>query len=174
MRCRRCRKEIAGIGKPALPPAIPAVIALAGAFGGLWYLTLAENPSNPMPNWSPATGWAIGLGSLALAIVLGWIGLVRRKCPECGCTQMLDPMEEEATTASERMAAQKAAVDEALVAAGKKPSDESARELRAAIEQELRAALAKETADRFAARDKELRPAIEQELRNRLTQELQP
>ena len=165
MRCRRCHKEIPGIGKPAVPLVIPAAVAIAGSIWGLFNLTLGQEPSNALPHWSPVFGWSACLGSLALASVLGWIGLVRRKCPECGCTQMLDAMEEEGLAASERLAAQKAAVDEALLALGRKPPGESERDVRVQIEAELRAAQAKETADRRAALEKELREDIERRVR---------
>jgi hypothetical protein len=118
-----------------------------------------------LPHWSPVFGWSACLGSLALASVLAWIGLVRRKCPECGGTQMLDAMEEEGLTASERLAAQKAAVDEAILALGRRPPGEIERELRAQIEAELRAAQTKETADRRAAQEKEVREDIEGRVR---------
>ena len=165
MRCRRCHKEISGIGKPAVPPVIPAAVAIAGSIWGLFNLTLGQEPSNALPHWSPVFGWSASLGSLALASVLAWIGLVRRKCPECGCTQMLDAMEEEGLTASERLAAQKAAVDEALLALGRKTPGEVERDLRAQIEAELRAAQTKETADRRAAQEKEVREDIEGRVR---------
>ncbi len=144
-----------------MPPVIPAAVAIAGSIWGLFNLTLGQEPSNALPHWSPALGWSASLGSLALASVLAWIGLVRRRCPECGCTQMLDAMEEEGLTASERLVAQKAAVDEALRALGRNPPHETERDLRAQIEAELRAAQANETADRRAALEKELREDIE-------------
>jgi hypothetical protein len=144
---------------------IPAAVAIAGSIWGLFNLTLGQEPSNALPHWSPVFGWSACLGSLALASVLAWIGLVRRKCPECGGTQMLDAMEEEGFTASERLAAQKAAVDEALLALGRKSSGEIERDLRAQIEAELRAAQAKETADSRAVQEKELREDVERRVR---------
>jgi hypothetical protein len=154
MRCRRCQRAISGIGKPAVPPVIPAAIAFAGGIGGLWSLTLGQDPSNALPHWSPVGGWLLGLGSLALASVLGWIGLVRRRCPDCGCSQMLDAMEEESVLASERLGVEKAALAEARA--------------------EPRASNDKEMADRLAAREKEMRSTLEQELRSRLVRELEP
>ena len=165
MRCARCRKEISGIGKPAVPPVLPAAIAFAGSIWGLFNLTLGQDPSNALPHWSPAFGWSATLGSLALASVLIWIGLVRRKCPDCGSTRMLDAMEEEGLLASERLAAQKAAVDEALVGLGKKAPGASERDLRAQVEAEVRAAQAKENADRLAALEQELRADLEKRVR---------
>ena len=137
-----------------MPPVIPALVAFAGGFGGLWSLTLGQDPSNALPHWSPVSGWGLGLGSLALASVLAWIGLVRRKCPDCGSSQMLDAMEEESVNASERLVAQRAAVQEARV--------------------EPRSSHDKEMADSLAAREKELRSTLEQELRIRLVRELEP
>ena len=148
-----------------MPPVIPAAVAIAGSIWGLFNLTLGQEPSNALPHWSPVFGWSASLGSLALASVLAWIGLVRRKCPECGCTQMLDAMEEEGLTASERLAAQKAAVDEALLALGRKTPGEVERDLRAQIEAELRAAQGKENADKRAMLEKELREDIERRVR---------
>src|SRR5450759_5189297 len=156
MRCRRCQRAISGIGKQAVPPVIPAAIAFAGGIGGLCPLSLWQDPSNALPHWSPVGGWGFGLGSLALASVLAWIGLVRRKCPECGSSQMLDAMEEESAIASERFAVQKAAVAEARAEAQPGSSHDQ------------------EMADRLAAREKELRSTLEQELRTRLVRELEP
>ena len=150
MRCRRCQRAISGIGKPAVAPVIPAAIAFAGGIGGLWSLTLGQDPSNALPHWSPVGGWGLGLGSLALASVLAWIGLVRRRCPECGSAQMLDAMEEESVIASELLAAEKAARAEAHAELAGTPRE----------------------ADRLAARDMELRATIERELRVTLGNEL--
>lgn len=185
MRCRRCQKEISGIGKPAVPPVLPAVIALVGVIYGLWSLTLGQDPANALPHWSPVTGWGASLAALVLAAVLVWIGLVRRKCPECGSTQMFDAMEEEGLIASERLALQKAAGGQARIEPGTSAPGESGRDLRAAIEAELRSSHAKEMADRLAAQEKELRATLgaEQEkqsaenervLRKRLEEELRP
>lgn len=185
MRCRRCQKEISGIGKPAVPPVLPAVIALVGVIYGLWSLTLGQDPANALPHWSPVTGWGASLAALVLAAVLVWIGLVRRRCPECGSTQMYDAMEEEGLIASERLTLQKAAGDQKAIEPGTSAPGESGRDLRAAIEAELRSAQAKEMADRLAAQEKELRAALgaEQErhsaeservLRKRLEEELRP
>ena len=154
MRCRRCQRSISGIGKPAVPPIIPALVAFAGGFGGLWSLTLGQDPSNALPHWSPVSGWVLGLGSLALAAVLTWMGLVRRRCPDCGSWQMFDAMEEEAVNASERLAAQRVAVEEALA--------------------ESRPLHDKEVTEKLAAREKELQSSLEQELRTRLIRELEP
>ena len=148
-----------------MPLVIPAAVAIAGSIWGLFNLTLGQEPSNALPHWSPVFGWSACLGSLALASVLAWIGLVRRKCPECGCTQMLDAMEEEGLNASERLAAQKAAVDEALLALGRQPPGQIERDPRVQIEAELRAAQAKETEDRRAALEKELREDVERRVR---------
>ena len=139
-----------------MPPVIPALVAFAGAIGGLFSLTLGQDPSNALPHWSPASGWGLGLGSLALASVLVWIGLVRRRCPDCGSSQMLDAMEEESVLASERLGAEKAAVAAARVEA----PPQSSRD--------------KEIGDRLAAREQELRSTLEQELRTRLVRELEP
>ena len=185
MRCRRCRKEISGIGKPALPPVVPAVVAVAGAIYGLWSLTLGQDPANALPHWSPVTGWGASLAALVLAAVLVWIGLVRRKCPECGSTQMFDAMEEEGLIASERLALQKAAGGQKGIEPGTSAHGESGRDLRAAIEAELRSSYAKEMADRLAAQEKELRAILgaehekhsaesERVLRKRLEEELRP
>ena len=154
MRCRRCQRAIPGVGKPAMPPVIPALVAFAGAVGGLWSLTLGQDPSNALPHWSPASGWGLGLGSLAVAAGLAWIGLTRRRCPDCGSSQMYDAMEEEAAIANERLAAQKAAVEEARA--------------------EWRSLHDKETSDSLSARESALRSSLEQELRTRLVRELQP
>src|SRR5450631_4117630 len=174
MRCRGCRREITGVGKPAVPVVVPAVVALAGCFGGLWYLTLSQNPANPMPSWSPAVGWSAALGSLALAAALAWLGMVRRRCPACGSTQMLDAMEEEGLIASERLAAQEAAAAAVRAEMGGKPAVLSDQELRSQIEAELRSAHAKEIVDQLAAKEKQLRLAIEQDFRGRLVRELRP
>jgi hypothetical protein len=174
MRCRGCRREITGVGKPAVPVVVPAVVALAGCFGGLWYLTLSQNPANPMPSWSPAVGWSAALGSLALAAALAWLGMVRRRCPACGSTQMLDAMEEEGLIASERLAAQEAAAAAVRAEMGGKPAVLSDQELRPQIEAELRSAHAKEIVDQLAAKEKQLRLAIEQDFRGRLVRELRP
>ena len=133
---------------------IPALVAFAGSVGGLWSLTLGQDPSNALPHWSPVSGWGVGLGSLALAAVLAWIGLTRRRCPDCGSSQMYDAMEEEAAIANERLAAQKAAVEEARA--------------------EWRSMHDKETSDSLSARETALRSTIEQELRTRLLRELEP
>jgi hypothetical protein len=152
MRCRRCQRAISGIGKPAVPPVIPAAIAFAGGIGGLWSLTLGQDPSNALPHWSPVGGWSLGLGSLALASVLAWIGLVRRRCPECGSSQMLDGMEEEAVLASEGLAVRKSTLAEARAELAGKPQ---------ILEQELRTRLVRE-----------LEPQVEHDLRGRIEQEL--
>ena len=174
MRCRRCQRAISGIGKPAVPPVIPAVIAFTGGIGGLWSLTLGQDPSNALPHWSPVSGWSLGLGSLALASVLIWIGLVRRRCPECGSSQMLDGMEEEAVIAFEHLAVQKATLEEARAELADKPQDASRRDLGAVIEAQPRSSHDKEMADRLAAREKEMRSTLEQEIRTRLVRELEP
>jgi hypothetical protein len=160
MRCRRCQRSISGPGKPAVPPVIPALVAFAGGLGGLWSLTLGQDPSNALPHWSPVSGWALGLGSLALASVLAWIGLVRRRCPDCGSSQMFDAMEEESVIASERLAAQKAAVEEARIESRSSHDKDKDKD--------------KEMTDNLAAREKELRSTLEQELRTRLIRELAP
>jgi hypothetical protein len=157
-----------------VPVVVPAVVALAGCFGGLWYLTLSQNPENPMPSWSPAVGWSAALGSLALAAALAWLGMVRRRCPACGSTQMLDAMEEEGLIASERLAAQEAAAAAVRAEMGGKPAVQSDQELRPQIEAELRSAHAKEIVDQLAAKEKQLRLAIEQDFRGRLVRELRP
>ena len=179
MRCKRCRREISGIGKPALPPALAVVIAFAGSILGLFNLTLGQDPANALPNWSPVTGWGIGLGSLALATVLAWFGLVRRKCPDCGSIEMLDAMEEEALQASERAAAVKAAVEEARAGRDPLAPRETAPNPRAAIEADFRAAQAKEAAEKLASLEKELRADYERQnaenervLRKKLEEEL--
>ena len=154
MRCRRCQRSIPGIGKPAIPPVIPALVAFAGGLAALWSLTLGQDPSNALPHWSPVSGWGLGLGSLALASVLAWIGLVRRKCPDCGSSQMLDGMEEEAAIASERLAAQREAVG--------------------AAQTELQSSHDKVMADSLATREQALRSTLEQDLRVRLVRELEP
>jgi hypothetical protein len=169
MRCRQCRTVIAGIGKPAIPPTVPAVVGLAGVLAGLWYLTLSQNPANPMPAWSPSIGWVAALGGLALASALSWICMFRRKCPACGSRQMLDAMEEEALIASERLAPQKDAAD-----VSEEGREDGRQRLRAEIEAELRSALVKETGDQVAAREQALRARVEEELRARLTSELRP
>jgi len=174
MRCSRCRKDIAGIGKPAVPPVLAALVAFAGSIWGLFSLTLGQDPNNALPHYTPVTGWGLCLGSLALASVLAWIGLARRKCPECGCTRMLDAMEEEGLTASERLAAQRAAVDDARAEIERKAHTGGGSDLRAAIEAELRSSFAKETADKLAAQEKELRATVEQEVRGRVVREMQP
>lgn len=154
MRCRRCQRSISGIGRPAIPPAVPALVAFGGGLAGLWSLTLGQDPSNALPHWSPVSGWMLGLGSLALASALAWIGLVRRKCPDCGSSEMLDGMEEEALIASERLAAQ----------------SEAAQAARAG----LQSSQDKQVAESLATQEQALRSAIEQELRGRLTRELVP
>jgi hypothetical protein len=168
MRCGRCRKEISGIGKPAVPPVVPAAVAFAGSIWGLFSLTLGQDPANALPNWSPVTGWAAGLGSLGLASVLVWIGLARRKCPECGATQMLDAMEEEAQNATERMAAVNSAVAAARVEWGNPQTVDRTPELRAQIEAEVRAAQARENTDRLALLERDLRAQFEVKLRAEL------
>jgi len=157
-----------------VPPVIPAVIAFTGGIGGLWSLTLGQDPSNALPPWSPVSGWSLGLGSLALASVLIWIGLVRRRCPECGSSQMLDGMEEEAVIAFEHLAVQKATLEEARAELADKPQDASRRDLGAVIEAQPRSSHDKEMADRLAAREKEMRSTLEQEIRTRLVRELEP
>ena len=157
-----------------MPVVVPAVVALAGCFGGLWYLTLSQNPENPMPSWSPAVGWSAALGSLALAAALAWLGMARRRCPACGSTQMLDAMEEEGLIASERLAAQEAAAAAVRAEMGGKPAVQSDQELRPQIEAELRSAHAKEIVEQLAAKEKQLRLAIEQDFRGRLVRELRP
>jgi hypothetical protein len=160
MRCRRCQKEISGVGKPAVPPVVPALIALVGVIYGLWSLTLGQDPSNALPHWSPVTGWGVSLAAVTLAAVLVWIGLARRKCPECGSTQMFDAMEEEGLVASERLALQKAAADQTRIELGAAAHGDSRGDPREAIEAELRTSHAKETADKLAAHEKELRAIL--------------
>jgi uncharacterized protein (DUF983 family) len=160
MRCRRCQKEISGVGKPAVPPILPALITLVGVIYGLWSLTLGQDPSNALPHWSPVTGWGVSLAAVALAAVLVWIGLARRKCPECGSTQMFDAMEEEGLVASERLALQKAAADQTRIELGGAAHGDTREDPREAIEAELRASHAKETADKLAAQEKELRAIL--------------
>ena len=180
MRCRRCRKEITGIGKPAVPPVVPVAIAFAGGFGGLWYLTLGQNPANPMPSWSPAIGWSVGLGSLALAAVLAWIGMFRRRCPECGCTRMLDAMEEEGLIASERLAGQESELrttqEELRARLLHELQPQVERDLRPILEKELRGSLGDELRSEIeksrAQMEKELRPQIEQEVRKEIEKRL--
>jgi predicted nucleic acid-binding Zn-ribbon protein len=129
-------------------------VAFAGVLAGLWSLTLGQDPSNALPHWSPVSGWGLGLGSVALASVLLWIGLVRRKCPDCGSSQMLDAMEEESVMASDRLAAQREAAEAART--------------------EVRSSQNKELEDSLAQREQTLRSTLEQELRPRLVRELGP
>jgi hypothetical protein len=162
MRCEKCRKEITGIGKPAVPPAIPAILAWGGAVWAMWSLTLGENP---LPGWTPISGWGVGLVTLGVATVLAWYALIRRKCPECGSTRMLQAMEEESVLATERQAAREQAVGglRAEAEAGIKPALE--RSLRADIEAELRAASVKEASALRTRLEKELRDEIGQQMR---------
>jgi hypothetical protein len=157
MRCKKCRKEITGIGKPAVSPALPAILAWGGAIWAMWSLTLGENP---LPSWSPTPGWAVGLGTLAVATVLGWYALTRRKCPECGSRQMFEAMEEEAVLATERQMALEQARN------GARPGLEPDRQtLRAEIEVEVRTAAAKEKAELRGRLEKELRDEMGQQMR---------
>ena len=173
-------KEITGIGKPAVPPVVSVAIAFAGGFGGLWYLTLGQNPANPMPSWSPAIGWSVGLGSLALAAVLAWIGMYRRRCPECGCTQMLDAMEEEGLIASERLAAQESELrttqEEPAPGCSASCNRKSSGTFRPILEKELRGSLGNELRSESeklrAQMEKELRTQIEQEVRKEIEKRL--
>ena len=158
MRCERCRKDIAGVGKPGLSPVIPAAVAFGGGIGGLWLLTLASNAG---PGFSPLPGWAVGLGSLGLASVLVGVALARRKCPACGSTKMMDAMEEDSLVASERFAVQQGAADGVSGELEKALRIEINAHLRTELEAELRAAHAKAIDAEKAA----LRLALEQELR---------
>ena len=171
---------MSSVSSPAVPPLVPVAIAFAGGFGGLWYLTLGQNPANPMPGWSPAIGWSVGLGSLALAAVFAWMGISRRRCPECGCTRMLDAMEEEGLNASERLAARENELRiteqdlRARLLCELQPQVE--RDLRPIIEKELRGSLGNELKSESeksrAQMEKQLRPQIEYEVRKELEKQL--
>jgi hypothetical protein len=76
---------------------------------------------------------------------------------------MFDAMEEESINASERLAAQKAAVEEALT----EPRSSHDKDDKDDKDD-------KEMTDNLAAREKELRATLEQELRTRLARELAP
>jgi len=78
---------------------------------------------------------------------------------------MLDGMEEEALNASEQMAARLAAAEETRAELEKKGLGQSGQEAMPGNEAELRAALARETAEKLAAQEKELRAELERRAR---------
>lgn len=154
MRCEKCRKEITGIGKPAISPALPALLAWGGIIWAMWSLTLGENP---LPSWTPTTGWAVGMGTLVAVSILSWFVVTRRKCPECGSTRMLQAMEEESVLATERQMAKEQAAGGLSAGAEAELRQAMGRAVRAEIEVELRQTMAKT-----------LRAEVEAELRKTL------
>lgn len=174
MRCKQCRKEILGIGKPALAPVMVAFLALgAGVFAqSLGRLTLGGRYLD---------GWMVAIASLAAAAVLIWRGLTRRKCPACGATEMFDAEGEAAIVTYERVSSQEAESEGGRAELESRLRTEIAQRLRSDSEEEVRSKVAAEAeqtratleTDLRATIEKDLRATIERDLRPRLVKELQ-